>query len=286
MSRFPRSRVLITTLATLALGACAANRPQSTSAPTPAGSPVGEPLDDHSATAPATDQSRPSSRLPGLSEVRQRIARSIQGRAIDAVTLGFGPARIYLIAGIHGDEPEGIAATASIIEHFARDPRCTIRLVLDMNPDGTHESRRTNAAGVDLNRNWPAANFRPSRTHGPGPLSEPESAGVYDDLLDFAPDLVVVFHSASRAHAPFVNFDGPAAGLASAFANAAKPHAINWSVVPSMGYPTPGSLGSLLGIDRGVPILTIEFQRGQPAPSVAASALAGLDALARELAGP
>jgi hypothetical protein len=30
-----------------------------------------------------------------------------------------------------------------------------------------------------------------------------------------------------------------------------------------MGYDTSGSLGSYLGIDRNIPILTIEFQRGQ-----------------------
>lgn len=216
----------------------------------------------------------------------EQIARSIQGRPIDAITLGAGPGRIYLIAGIHGDEPEGQAAVAEIIDRFSRDPRCTLRLVCDMNPDGTHSSMRTNAAGVDLNRNWPARNFRPGRSHGPVPLSEPETSGVHDDILAFAPDLVVVFHSATRAHAPFVNFDGPASDLAAAFADAAKPHAIAWSVVPSMGYPTPGSLGSYLGIDLNIPILTIEFQRGQRSASAIASAIAGLDALAGNLAVP
>ena len=47
-----------------------------------------------------------------------------------------------------------------------------------------------------------------------------------------------------------------------AFALAAARSDRRWRVVPEMGYPTPGSLGSYLGVDRGVPILTIEFERG------------------------
>jgi hypothetical protein len=43
-----------------------------------------------------------------------------------------------------------------------------------------------------------------------------------------------------------------------------------------MGYPTPGSLGSYLGQDRGIGILTIEFKRGQAPRSVANALRLGL----------
>ena len=211
------------------------------------------------------------------------LGRSVEGREILARTLGRGPLRVYLIASIHGDEGEGRGALDSITQQFGQDRRATLRIVRDMNPDGSARQSRTNANGVDLNRNWPASNFRDSPSHGSRPLSEPETIGVHEDLISFDPDLVVVFHSSSRVHAPFVNYDGPAQERARVFARAARPHALAWSVVPRMGYPTPGSLGTSLGVDRGVPVLTIEFRRGQGRESVIRSVLAGLGAL---LGGP
>ncbi len=214
------------------------------------------------------------------------IGTSRQNRSIRAATLGTGSTRIYLIAGIHGDEPEGQHAIDDIAARFRQDNRVTLRLVRDMNPDGTASRSRTNARGVDLNRNWPATNYRPSTSRGDRALSEPEAAAVHADMLQFDPDIVVVFHSSTRVHTPFVNYDGPASHLAEAFADAARPHALNWGVVADMGYPTPGSLGSFIGIDRNIPILTIEFQRGQHPESVRRSALAGLDAIAARSARP
>lgn len=35
-----------------------------------------------------------------------------------------------------------------------------------------------------------------------------------------------------------------------------------YKIVPDIGYPTPGSLGALGAIDRGIPTLTYEFEKG------------------------
>src|SRR5690242_11073530 len=57
------------------------------------------------------------------------------GRSIDATTFGSGSRRIYVIASIHGDEPEGRSATDELRRHLASTPgNATIRLVDDMNP--------------------------------------------------------------------------------------------------------------------------------------------------------
>jgi len=74
-------------------------------------------------------------------------------------------------------------------------------------------------------------------------------------------------------HAPFacVNYDGPAAAWAEAVSTAC-----GWPVRPQIGYPTPGSLGSWLGIDRGIPILTLELPGG-PLASYRAGAASALD---------
>ncbi len=199
------------------------------------------------------------------------IGQSVLGRPIEAVTLGGAGRRILLIGGIHGDEAEGGRAIGAVTAYLRTlEPDSAIRLVRDINPDGTAAGTRTNARGVDLNRNWPARNFRPGADRGPAPLSEPETRALHEEIERFAPELVLVCHSA--AGGPFVNFDGPAAPEASAFAAAAARTDSRWRVKPEMGYPTPGSLGSYLGVDRGVPILTIEFAHGH-APEAAWAAM-------------
>ncbi|MBK7403060.1 MAG: DUF2817 domain-containing protein [Phycisphaerales bacterium] len=189
------------------------------------------------------------------------VGRSVEGRPIEAVTLGSGARRVLLIGGIHGDEPEGGRTINAVAAYLgALRPDATIRIVRDLNPDGSAARTRTNARGVDLNRNWPARNFAPGGERGVAPLSEPETRILAAELEGFRPDLVLVCHAARNG--PFVNFDGPAADLARSFAGAAARTDPRWRVVADMGYPTPGSLGSLVGVDRSVPILTIEFSRG------------------------
>jgi len=204
------------------------------------------------------------------------LGLSREGRPVRAAALGQGGPRVAVIAAIHGDEPEGLRHVPSLVDLLARAP-ATVALYEDANPDGTAASRRRTAGGVDPNRNWPAANFSPAPSRGPRPLSEPAVAHVHRDLVRFDPELVVVLHSARSG--PFVNFDGPAEGHARRFARAAG---APWGVRPSMGYPTPGSLGSWMGVDRGVPILTVEFRRGAPPSETGPPLLRGLRALLLE----
>jgi predicted deacylase len=210
------------------------------------------------------------------------IARSVEGRAIDAMTIdpiGVGaiPRRVLVIGAIHGNEPEGLPAVQPLIAALGTARAsgalsARVRVIRDLNPDGTAAGSRTNARGVDLNRNFPASNFSPASDRHAAPLSEPESRTLARELDIFRPDLVIVFHSIRSG--PFVNFDGPAAHLAQAFVAAARRSDQSWRVQPSMGYPTPGSLGTFVGIDRGLPIITVEFCRGHDAE---AARRAGVD---------
>jgi predicted deacylase len=209
------------------------------------------------------------------------IGASVENRPLLAAQSGKGALRVYVIGGIHGDEVEG----RSELESLRTQARAgaTLRIVRDLNPDGTAAGRRGNANGYDLNRNWPATNFQALATGGPAPLSEPETRALARDLQAFRPDLVLVLHSIAAG--PLVNFDGPADRLAQAFADAARQSHPDWRVEPDMGYPTPGSLGSYLGVDRKIPILTIEFARGQDEASASASLRRGLAAAIAEAAG-
>ena len=196
-----------------------------------------------------------------------------------------GPAqspRVLIIGSIHGDEPEGLRALPHVQRAIEAVPAVTIRIIEDANPDGTAHGTRTNARGVDLNRNWPTANFAAKARHGTSPLSEPESRFLYEQIREFAPTLIIVYHSARNG--PFVNFDGPAEQHAAAFAHAAAVSDPRWHVRPSMGYPTPGSLGTWAGVEQQIPILTVEFDRNHDPEPVEHAIVAGTLAVLNNLA--
>lgn len=168
--------------------------------------------------------------------------------------------RVLIVGGIHGDEPEGLGALPALRAALVNTAPATILFIEDLNPDGTARRTRGNANAVDLNRNWPTANFAARSRHGSRPLSEPESRFLFQQINEFRPSAIIVYHSARSG--PFVNFDGPAEHMAKAFADAAHASDPRWHVRASMGYPTPGSLGTWAGVERQIPILTVEFARG------------------------
>jgi protein MpaA len=188
------------------------------------------------------------------------VGRSSLGRPIAARRFGqgAGPA-LVLVGGVHGDEPASVEAVLELADWLAAQPAPppSLWVMPAMNPDGIAAGTKNSARDVDLNRNFPAGNFtiqhQPGYYPGPQPLSEPESRALAA-LVDGGPVAGVI-----AVHAPFacVNFDGPAAGWAAVVAEAC-----GWPARADIGYPTPGSLGSWLGRDRGIPVLTLELPPG------------------------
>jgi protein MpaA len=188
------------------------------------------------------------------------LGSSVQGRPIQALTVGHGPRRVLFVGGIHGDEPEGAYSTAQLPAAFATAglaDEVTLTIIEDANPDGRAASTRGNANGVDINRNFPASNFDATNpSFGREPLSQPESRVLHDAIDRINPNLVMVAHA--WAGRDFINFDGPARDIADRFSTASglpEEESTSFS-------PTPGSLGSYVGRDRGIPILTIEVLKG------------------------
>jgi protein MpaA len=62
--------------------------------------------------------------------------------------------RIYLSAGIHGDEPAPPLALLSMLEAGDFDDRATWFICPLLNPDGVASGTRENASGIDLNRDY------------------------------------------------------------------------------------------------------------------------------------
>jgi len=203
------------------------------------------------------------------------LGRSFEGRPILAGRFGGAGRALVVMGGIHGDEPASVEAVLALGRRLStgRLPPVPVVIVPALNPDGLVRGTKNSARDVDLNRNFPARSFRPEHAPGyfPGeaPLSEPETR-LLNDLVERTPALLGLV----AVHAPFacVNYDGPAEAWAETVAAAC-----GWPARGDIGYPTPGSLGSWLGRDRGVPVLTLELPPG-PYTNFAAQADAALDA--------
>ncbi len=103
----------------------------------------------------------PLTRAPGI-RVRE-IGRSVQGRAIRAVTFGKGPTTVLLWSQMHGDEATATMSLADMLAWMGAsgepdalrqrlDSLLTIVMVPMLNPDGAELFQRENAIGVDVNR--------------------------------------------------------------------------------------------------------------------------------------
>jgi protein MpaA len=121
------------------------------------------------------------------------VGRSVQGRDIEVfVRLEHAPRRrVLVIGGLHGNEPATSPAVRGLLEaEIDRD--LEVWLVPVANPDGVAAGLRCNAAGVDLNRNFPWE--WDARDGGPAPLTEPETKALVALVEQLRPDLVIWVH--------------------------------------------------------------------------------------------
>ena len=232
--------------AALLLGAgCAARR-----APPPAPAPAASP-------APST---------PRIAPGTVTLGTSVRGVPIEMHVFGTGPDVTLVFAAIHGDEPAAAFVGRKLLEQFQADAALaigrTVAVIPVANPDGLATGTRTNANGVDCNRNFPASNWKRQpgflrSNPGARPASEPETLAVMKAVARVKPAKILSIHSGLRCN----NFDGPAEDLAKLLAQ----HN-HYPVAGSVGYATPGSLGSWAGVDLGLPVVTLELPRSNNGP--------------------
>ena len=173
-------------------------------------------------------------------------------RELEVQVFGSGAEVVMMIATIHGDESAGTPLLHRLASHLNANPDLLngVQLVLVpvANPDGFDRNRRTNSQGVDLNRNFPTSNFSSRSRNGDSPLSQWESRALHDLILHWKPNRVVSIHQPLRC----IDYDGSAKSLAEEMAVASG------LPVRKLG-ALPGSLGTLLGVDLGIPIVTVEL---------------------------
>ncbi len=216
-------------------------------------------------------------------QLQDSQARSVKGQSLLVRDLPVPNAklRVLVVGGIHGDELSSASLALHWIALAQEIPAQTHwRFVPLLNPDGllTSPARRTNANGVDLNRNFPTPQWDkeapiywekkvrrdPRRWPGPRPLSEPESKYLHDEMERFKPDMIV------SIHAPYgvLDFDGPT-----------KPPAKLGRLYLDQVGIFPGSLGNYGGIHKRMPVVTIELPSAFRTPLAAEMRQMWLDLL-------
>ncbi len=190
------------------------------------------------------------------------LGYSVEGRPIEARVMGRGSETVMILATIHGDEPAGTPLLGELEHVLAGSPELirdkTVVLIPVANPDGYANKSRGNVNGVDLNRNFPAANFSAKGRHGDKPLSEPESRAIHDAIVRFSPDRIVSVHQPLAC----VDWDGPAEDLARAMSEAGD------LPLRKLG-GRDGSLGSFVSGNLATPIITLELRGGDQRRSTA-----------------
>ncbi len=182
------------------------------------------------------------------------LGLSVERRPIDLYRAGSGYETIFIFAAIHGNEQAGIPLCYRLMERLRH--RCDlldkyrILIIPNANPDGVVRNVRGNANGIDLNRNFPAANRENTSVFGYYALSEPESKLLYDLIEHYRPIRVVSLHQPLKC----IDYDGPAEALAQHIA------AYCHLPVNKLG-ARPGSFGAYAGEKLGIATITMELER-------------------------
>jgi protein MpaA len=199
--------------------------------------------------------------------------KSVEGRPIlfRDIQADSSDLKVLIVGAIHGDEP----SSATLAFHWLMEAQADTenthwRFVPILNPDGLMRKKavRTNANGVDLNRNFPTPDWKiqakhyweittkkdPRRWPGKTPLSEPESKYVLKLIEEFQPDVIV------SIHAPYglLDFDGLQV----------PPTQLGRLYLDRVGI-FPGSLGNYAGLQNNIPVVTIELPIATAAPGEA-----------------
>lgn len=133
----------------------------------------------------------------GLVHRRLLLGHSVEGRPIVAIESGNPSSgkNVLVVSCIHGNECAGVP----VAQRLASEPpprTFDLWIVPNLNPDGAARDTRSNAHGVDLNRNFPWQ-WQPLGgvyDSGPHPLSEPESRMAFELIERLHPAISIWFH--------------------------------------------------------------------------------------------
>lgn len=163
---------------------------------------------------------------------------------------------LYLLAGVHGDEKEGIYLLDRLLSYLddSKVETPDIVAIPVLNIDGATKGSRVNANKVDLNRNLPTSDWSKDYSEvkycpGEEPLSEPENRYLIQLFDKYPPYFIFSFHSWK----PMINYNGDCQDVASFLSKYNS-----YPIAHDIGYPTPGSLGTYAPKEYNAPVITFE----------------------------
>ncbi len=200
------------------------------------------------------------------------IGGSFAGRGITAYKFGSGNKTTLFIGGLHGSEKSSVRTLEAWVNdleaQIQRIPADkTIIVIPNTNPDGYSLGSRTNARGIDLNRNFPSNDwssdvYQPGGVLLPGgggasALSEPESSALALYIQSVSPEVVLTYHAVART--VIYNGSGNSANLANLYAQKSGFNVSSSDQEDGIfNYATTGELETWLHDSLNVPTLLIE----------------------------
>lgn len=188
-----------------------------------------------------------------------------------------------IFCGVHGDEITPIKFCFDILNHIEGIHSPTDledRLIIVapiVNPDSFFKKypTRTNANGIDVNRNFPTADFKSSsmklwknrykkdkrRYPGKVAMSEPETLFQVNLIKRYNPDKIISVHSPLT----MLDYDGPADRHSGGVVGSSANQLLIQMSEQAKGYKIknypffPGSLGNYAGNERNIPTYTLEL---------------------------
>lgn len=195
-----------------------------------------------------------------------------------------------ILCGVHGDEITPVKFCFDILDHLneiasdknkkhsAEELKNRLVIVAPIvNPDSFFKKwpSRTNANGVDVNRNFPTRDFSSTamklwinrykkdkrRYPGKTAMSEPETLFQVNLLKRYKPDKIISVH----APLTMLDYDGPADRHSGGVVGSSANQLLIQMSEQAKGYKIknypffPGSLGNYAGNERNIPTYTLEL---------------------------
>ena len=199
------------------------------------------------------------------------IGQSVQGRPIVAYSFGSGATTVLFTGGMHGSEPSGYATMLALAQYLRAygnivpaDKRIVI--VPNTNPDAIAANSRNNSQNVNIDRNFPTADWEASIVTASGTLptgggvtagSEPETVALMTLTRQLQPRLEVSFHAQGALVGANKFADSTAIG--DMYASTVGYATMYYDAEAVMGYPMTGEYEDWMGESMGIPAILVEL---------------------------
>lgn len=199
------------------------------------------------------------------------IGYSVKGRAIVAYYFGNGSTTVLFTGGMHGSERSGyttMQAWADYLMEYGYKIPADKRVVIvpNTNPDGIAAGSRYSSKNVNIDRNFPTANWKADIETTNGTLvngggtsagSEPETRALMALTRQLKPRLEVSYHAQGRLVGANKFKDSVSVGAT--YASIVGYQTMFYDAEAVMGYPMTGEYEDWMGEEMNIPAILIEL---------------------------